>query len=72
MHQRTRDAFCFDLRHVAVNALASGTPGFMVSVLFQRSGTRAVRGRRAVAVKADLIRGFAQLRVVVRAMHIVA
>ena len=66
------NAFRFDLRHMAGNALGSGAAVFMMRVFFEGGGVGSIRGRRAVAVEADLVRGFSQLRVVLRAMHIVA
>jgi len=64
--------FRFNRRHVAGHALASGAAVFMVRVLFERRRSRPVGRERSVAFQAELVRGLSQLRVVVRAMYIVA
>ena len=66
------NAFTLDLRHMADNTLASGTTGFMVGMRLQRGLVRPVWRIRAMTVQADLVRGFDELRVVSRPMHIVA
>ena len=54
----------FDLRHVARHALAPGAPRFVVRVRLERRRARTVGRQRAVAVQADLVGRFAELRVV--------
>ena len=68
---RARDTFRFDLRHVAGDALTSRTAIFVVRMPFERGHARAVWGHRAVTVQADLIRRLDELRIILRAMHIV-
>ena len=46
-----------DFWHVAGDATAAGGAFFVVRVLFERGGARAVERERAVAVEADLIGG---------------
>ena len=43
----------------------------MMRVFFEGRGARTVKRKRSMAVKAQHVSGFAQLRVVVRAMHVV-
>jgi len=62
----------FDFRHVTADALISQTAGPVMRVFFDRSGTRTVRGLRAVAFQADDIRGLKQVRIIVGPMNVVA
>ena len=43
-----------------------------MGMLFDGSSARAVQRKRAMTIHAKLVRGFSQLRVIVRAMRIVA
>ena len=47
----------FNLRHVAGDALASGTAIFVMGVLCQGRGARTVGRRRTMAVQTDAVRG---------------
>ena len=72
MNVSAGNALTFDLRHMTGDTLASGAAVFMMRVRFQRGLMRSVRRIRAMTVQADLVRGFDELRVVSRPMHIVA
>ena len=72
MHERSRDALALDGRHVAGNALGSGAPSLVVRMLLQSGSARTIRPPGRVAIQANLIRRLAQLRIVLRAVHIVA
>ena len=56
MNERSRNAFGFDGRHMAGNALASGAAIFVVRVFRERGRVWPVRRRRSMAIQADLIR----------------
>lgn len=56
MNERSRNAFGFDGRHMAGNALASGAAIFVVRVFGERGGVWPVRRRWSMAIQADLIR----------------
>jgi hypothetical protein len=60
-----------DSGHVAGDAAAAGGTFFVVGVLFDRGGARAVERERAVAVEADLVAGLAELRVILGAVNVV-
>ena len=64
----------FNLGHMADNALAAGGARAVMGMLFERGRPRAIRRTRAVARKAELVLadGRAQLRVVGRAVNVVA
>ncbi len=72
MDIHARNAFAFDLRHVAGDALASRAAVFMVGVRFETRHVRPVRRHGAMTVQTDLVRGLDKLRVVSSSMHIVA
>ena len=63
----------FDLRHMAGHTLASGAAGRMMRVLLDgRDVVRSVRGTRVVAGDAQVTGRFNQVRIVRRAMDVVA
>jgi hypothetical protein len=66
------DAFAFDLRHVAGDALASRAAGPVMCMLLDRGGARAIWGERAMAIETEFVGGLSQLRVIVRAVNIMA
>ena len=72
MDIRARNAFRFDLRHMAGDALTPWTTVFMVGVRFKTRCTRPIRRHGAVTVQTDLIRRLDKLGVVRSAMYIVA
>ena len=72
MHKRPRHTLSLNRRHVAGHALATRAAGLMMCVLLQRGGMRPIRRRRPMAIQANLIRRLPQLRIVFRAMHVVA
>ena len=61
-----------DFRHVTGHALASRGTFLMVSMFGKRRCTGTIPRIGAVAIQAKFIRGFAQLRVIVRAVYVVA
>ena len=61
-----------DLRHVAGDALAAGTAGFVMCVLLQRRGVRTIGRIRAVTIEAQNMRRLSQIRTILRSMYIVA
>ena len=71
-HKRSGDTLGRNLRHVAGDTLAARTSVFTMSMLFQGRGVWAVWGRWAGAVQADLLRRFAELRIILGAVHIMA
>ena len=67
-----RHALGFDLRHVAGYAPAAGTAVFVVGVFLETRGVRAIGRRGAMTIQAERVHRFSELRIVLRAMHIVA
>ena len=72
MHEGARNSFRLDVRHVARDTLASRAAFPVVRVLFEGGGARAIGRQRAVAVQAYLIDWLSELRVVRRAVRVVA
>ena len=64
--------FRSDFWHMAGDAATSRRSCFVMRVLFDCPGARAVQRKRSMAIEAKFVRRFSQLRVVVRAMRIVA
>src|SRR5579864_8581178 len=65
-------AFRFNSRHVGGDALTAGVGFLVVSVLLNRSGSRAIWREWPVTIKADFVCGLAQLRIIRRAVNVVA
>src|SRR5215469_393538 len=65
-------AFCFNCRHVARDALTSGTAVLVMRVFLDRRCSWAVRRGGSVTIKTELISGLTQLRVIRRAVNVVA
>ena len=63
---------CCDLRHMAFDALASSTPGRVVSVSLESRVMRSVGRTWTVAIQAQHIRRLAQERIVVGPVRIMA
>jgi hypothetical protein len=61
-----------NLWHVAGDALTSCAAVFVVSVLFERGSAGSIGRQSTVAVQTYLVGGFSQLRVIVRAVRVVA
>src|SRR5215469_3949130 len=72
VHERPRNAFGFDCRHMASDALASDAALFVVGMLGEDRCAGAVRACRAVTVEAYLVGGLSQLSVVGGAVDIMA
>lgn len=72
VNKGTRNAFTFNLRHVARNTLASRTAIFVMRVFFERSRVRPVRRGWPVAIQTYLVCRFDQLSVVIRSMYVMA
>ena len=62
----------FNLGHVARNALAPRRAVFVMRVLLQSSCPRTIERHRAVAIQAELLGRLSELRVVIRAVYVVA
>ena len=63
---------CLDLWHVAGDTTSPRRAFLVVRVLFDGRGPRAIQGKWAVAIQAQVVGWFSQLRIVFRAMHVVA
>ena len=61
-----------DFRHVAGDALAAGTGGFVMRVLLQRRGVRTIGRIRAVTIEAQNMHRLSQIRTILRSMCVVA
>lgn len=61
-----------NFRHVTPDAIAARAARAMMRVGFDACGVRPIRRGWAMAGEADLIRGFDQVRVVFRTVHVVA
>ena len=61
-----------DFRHMACDATAAGGAFFVLGVLFDRGGAGAVQRKWAVAIEAQLVGGFAELRVVIGTVCVMA
>ena len=72
VHERGRHALGFNRRHMARYAPAPGASCRVMGMLFERGRVGAIRSRGSVAIQANLIRWLSQLRVVGRAVHVVA
>ena len=72
VNKSLRHTFSFDPGHVARYTLASRAAGFVMSVLFESCRVRAIRRRRPVAIKTNLLGGFAKLRIIAGSVHVVA
>ena len=71
-YKRAGDAFGLDLRHMAGHALTPWATVLVVSVLLHGRYVRAIRRRRTVAIKADLVGRLAKLSIVLSAVYIMA
>lgn len=70
-HLHIRNCY-FDFGHVTSNATASCRVFFVMRMLFDGGGARAIQRKGTVTIHAEFVRWFSQLCVIVRAMHIVA
>jgi hypothetical protein len=62
----------FDLRHMTREAIVSGASGFVVSVSLNACRVRTIRRTGAVTLQTHQTSGFDQVRVVLRAVNVVA
>ena len=72
VHERGRHPLGFNRRHVTRHTSAPRASSLVMRMFFERGRVGAIGSRRSMTIQANLIRWLSELRVVGRAMHVMA